>query len=42
VKTAIVMHFLGVPRAEAERALERSGGVIRRAVNRPPPPVRTP
>jgi N-acetylmuramic acid 6-phosphate (MurNAc-6-P) etherase len=33
------MHFLGVSRVEAEQALERSGGVIRRAVNRQPPPV---
>jgi N-acetylmuramic acid 6-phosphate (MurNAc-6-P) etherase len=41
VKTAIVMHFLGTPRDEAEQALERSGGVIRRAVNRDPPPVRS-
>ena len=41
VKTAIVMHFLGVSKAEAEKSLERAGGVIRRAVNRPPPPVPT-
>ena len=40
VKTAIVMHFLNASRAEAERALEEGGGVIRRIVNRPPPPVR--
>jgi len=39
VKTAIVMHFLGVSKAEAEQALENAGGVIRRVVNRPPPPV---
>jgi len=41
VKTAIVMHFLGVSRDEAEQALEHAGGVIRRAVNREPPPVRS-
>jgi N-acetylmuramic acid 6-phosphate etherase len=41
VKTAIVMHELGASRAEAEAALERGGGVIRRVVNREPPPVRT-
>jgi N-acetylmuramic acid 6-phosphate etherase len=40
VKTAIVMHFLSVPRDEAERKLEEGGGVIRRVVERPPPPVR--
>jgi N-acetylmuramic acid 6-phosphate etherase len=39
VKTAIVMHKLGVDRAEAERAIERGGGVIRRVVPEPPPPV---
>jgi N-acetylmuramic acid 6-phosphate etherase len=39
VKTAIVMHFLGVGSEEAERALERAGGVIRRVVHRAPPPV---
>jgi N-acetylmuramic acid 6-phosphate etherase len=39
VKTAIVMNFLGVTRADAERALENGGGVIRRVVDRPPPPV---
>jgi hypothetical protein len=33
------MHFLGVDRAEAEKALETNGGVIRRVVNRAPPPV---
>jgi N-acetylmuramic acid 6-phosphate etherase len=41
VKTAIVMHFLDVSRDEAEQALEHAGGVIRRAVNREPPPVRS-
>ncbi|MGH9888406.1 MAG: N-acetylmuramic acid 6-phosphate etherase, partial [bacterium] len=40
VKTAIVMHFLGVSREEAERKLEEGGGVIRRVVRRPPPAVR--
>jgi N-acetylmuramic acid 6-phosphate etherase len=39
VKTAIVMHFLGGTREAAERALADAGGVIRRVVNRPPPPV---
>jgi len=39
VKTAIVMHFLGVDRAEADRRMAAVGGVIRRVVNRPPPPV---
>ena len=42
VKTAIVMQLLDQSRAEAERALERAGGVIRRAVERPPPPVPPP
>jgi N-acetylmuramic acid 6-phosphate etherase len=39
VKSAIVMHFLEVDRDEAQRALDAAGGVIRRVVNRPPPPV---
>jgi N-acetylmuramic acid 6-phosphate etherase len=39
VKTAIVMHCLGVGRAEAEAALAREGGVIRRVIGRTPPPV---
>ena len=39
VKTAIVMQSLGVPATEAERAIEDAGGVIRRVVNRAPPPV---
>jgi len=39
VKTAIVMHFLSLSREEAERKLEEGGGVIRRVVDRPPPPV---
>jgi N-acetylmuramic acid 6-phosphate etherase len=40
VKTAVVMFFLGLSREDAERALEEGGGVIRRIVHRPPPPVR--
>jgi N-acetylmuramic acid 6-phosphate etherase len=39
VKTAIVMHKLGVGRAEAERAIEAAGGVVRRVVADAPPPV---
>ncbi|HEX6250394.1 MAG TPA: N-acetylmuramic acid 6-phosphate etherase [Gemmatimonadaceae bacterium] len=39
VKTAIVMHKLGASREDAERAIERGGGVIRRVVPEPPPPV---
>jgi hypothetical protein len=34
------MYFLAVSREEAEGALERAGGIIRRAVRRAPPPVR--
>ena len=40
VKTAIVMHFLGADRAAAQAALAREGGVIRRVIQRQPPPVR--
>src|SRR5690349_10205349 len=40
VKTAIVMRLLGVDRAEAERRIDEAGGVIRRVVPNPPPPVR--
>ena len=40
VKTAIVTCFLGVAPDEAERTLRDGGGVIRRVVHRPPPPVR--
>jgi N-acetylmuramic acid 6-phosphate etherase len=40
VKTAVVMHFLGVSHDEAERSLDEGGGVIRRILHRPPPPVR--
>ena len=39
VKLGIVMHKLGATRADAERALEKEGGVIRRVVPGPPPPV---
>ena len=39
VKTAIVMQLLDLSRAEAEHELERAGGIIRRVVRRPPPPV---
>jgi N-acetylmuramic acid 6-phosphate etherase len=39
VKTAIVMHKLGVDRTGAEKALESAGGVIRRLTNEPPPPI---
>jgi N-acetylmuramic acid 6-phosphate etherase len=39
VKLAIVMHSLGVSRDEAERRLEKAGGVIRRVVPNAPPPV---
>jgi N-acetylmuramic acid 6-phosphate etherase len=40
VKTAIVMHFKGVSRADAEHALGKSNGVIRKAIGRNPPPVK--
>lgn len=39
VKLAIVMQKLGVSRDDAERALEQVGGVIRKVVPGPPPPV---
>jgi len=39
VKLAIVMHKLRISRDEAERALEQVGGVIRKVVPGPPPPV---
>jgi N-acetylmuramic acid 6-phosphate etherase len=41
VKTAIVMHKLGVDRVGAEQALAAAGGVIRRVVMDAPPPVPT-
>jgi N-acetylmuramic acid 6-phosphate etherase len=37
VKLAIVMHKLGLSRVDAERELEKVGGVIRRLVDAPPP-----
>jgi N-acetylmuramic acid 6-phosphate etherase len=40
VKTAVVMSSLGVSKAEAERALDDGGGVIRKVAGRAPPPVR--
>ena len=40
VKIAIVMHALSVDRAGAEAALARGGGVVRRVIPGPPPPVR--
>ena len=39
VKTAIVMHRLGLDRAAAEARLAEAGGVIRRVVPGPPPAV---
>jgi len=39
VKLAIVMKKLNVDFAGARSALEREGGVIRRVVKGPPPPV---
>jgi N-acetylmuramic acid 6-phosphate etherase len=41
VKTAIVMHYLGVSRDEADEKLEQHGGVSRRILERAPPPVRS-
>ena len=40
VKTAIVMHALHADRAGAEQALAKGGGVVRRVIPGPPPPVR--
>jgi N-acetylmuramic acid 6-phosphate etherase len=40
VKRAIVMHRLGVDAAAADAKLAASGGLIRRAIAAPPPPVR--
>ncbi len=40
LKLAIVMQKLGLTADEAVAALHEVGGVIRRAVNEPPPPVR--
>ncbi|MGI8619379.1 MAG: N-acetylmuramic acid 6-phosphate etherase [Gemmatimonadaceae bacterium] len=39
VKLAIVMQKLGASREDAERALDQVGGVIRKVVSGPPPPV---
>lgn len=39
VKTAIVMHKLDASREDAERAIEQGGGVIRRVIPEPPPPI---
>ena len=39
VKVAIVMHFLGTDRAAAEAALRDAGGIVRKVLNRSPPPV---
>ena len=40
VKVAIVMQQLALTKADATDALERAGGVIRRVIPGPPPPVR--
>ena len=40
VKIAIVMHALDADRAGAEAALAKGGGVVRRVIPGPPPPVR--
>jgi N-acetylmuramic acid 6-phosphate etherase len=40
VKTAIVMHALHADRPGAERALAQGGGVVRRVIPGPPPPVK--
>ena len=40
VKRAIVMHVLDVDADEADRRLAAAGGVIRKVVPMPPPPVR--
>src|SRR5687768_7469975 len=39
VKLGIVMHKLGATREDAERALEKAGGAIRKVIPGPPPPV---
>jgi len=39
VKRALVMHGLGVDAATADARLAAAGGVIRRVVEMPPPPV---
>jgi len=40
VKTAIVMHALHADREGAEQALAKGGGVVRRVIPGPPPPVK--
>jgi N-acetylmuramic acid 6-phosphate etherase len=40
VKLAIVMSLRGVMREEAQRLLDENGGIIRKVLNQPPPPVR--
>jgi len=40
VKIAIVMHALHADRAGAEEALAKGGGVVRRVIPGPPPPVK--
>ena len=39
VKTAIVMHALGLSAAEAENRINEAGGVVRRIITSAPPPV---
>ncbi|MEO7360167.1 MAG: N-acetylmuramic acid 6-phosphate etherase, partial [Gemmatimonadaceae bacterium] len=39
VKTAIVMHALGVSAADADAQIEQAGGVVRRIITDAPPPV---
>ncbi|MEO8337073.1 MAG: N-acetylmuramic acid 6-phosphate etherase, partial [bacterium] len=39
VKLAIVMHALGVDKAEAQHKLDEGGGVVRRVIGGDPPPV---
>ncbi|MEP6730669.1 MAG: N-acetylmuramic acid 6-phosphate etherase, partial [bacterium] len=39
VKLAIVMHALGVDKADAQRKLDEGGGVVRRVIGGDPPPV---
>jgi len=41
VKTAIVMLKRGVDKAAAERLLAEAGGLARKAVGEPPPPVKS-
>lgn len=39
VKVAIVMHSLGIDAAQAEQRITDAGGIVRRVINSPPPPV---